>query len=92
MKLYYCRSRAISNPNVTFVIQAESEWQARDIADEEDHQIRIDQAETDAWLDCTDAVRVFRKPYYTLGNGVVNELGSSGDAGVYFYAVDQLYI
>jgi len=86
MKLYFCNSRIV---DCTYIIRAENEWQARDIADNLDHERREWEAALDDDFGSGNCKPPARKPYYTLGNGTVSELKQDGKAGVCFAVFDE---
>ena len=86
MKLYFCNSRTV---DCTYIIRAENEWQARDIADNTDHERREWEAELDGDFGSKDYKPPIRRPYYTLGNGTVSELKQDGKAGLCFAVYDE---
>ena len=81
MKLYFCMARTV---DAHYIIRAENEWQARDIADNLDHEVREWEAELDGDFGSGDYKSPTRKPYYTLGNGTMSEFTVDGEAGLCF--------
>ena len=81
MKLYFCTARDV---DAHYIIRAENEWQARDIADNLDHEERERLAELDADFGGLDYRPPARRPYYTLGNGAMSEFTVDGEAGLCF--------
>jgi len=86
MKLYFCKARSV---DATYIIRAENEWQARDIADNLDHERREYEAELDGDFGSKNYKQPARKPYYTLGNGTVSEFKQDGDAGLCFTVFEE---
>ena len=88
MPLYFCNARTV---DALYIIRAENEWQARDIADGLDHERRERDAELDSDFGWKDYVPPIRRPYYTLGNGTVYELKTDGEPGLCFTVFDEPY-